>query len=428
MKILMIGSAQRYDANHNIYNKIASELEKCGEDVYRGYYLTTHNIDVNENDDKYFIVQNKQIQKFDYMRDNTEWINSSLKYKLIYLMRNPRYAIACMQQFIDEKRNGYFSAKRVDVFCEENNIDIVIGIVYPYHVAKIIASMKSPIKKYIVQLDPHAFNPTNKLQERKKLISEEKRVFDNITKLFTTSYIKKDLLTIGDFEKRKDDIVEIEFPLIEERSINHLNNTEHLIKRDNESQIAFLHAGRFYEDIRNPRHLAHLFKMLPNNCILYLAGSNAEDAMKYFEGIENRVMSLGVLSQEEVSRVRNDVDFLISYNNPVSNMVPSKLFECINSGMPFINLCQITNCPTLDYVSNYEMSYTVFVDSMDKQIDGLNEFILNYKGKRIDSKSIMDMYMKCTVKYVTEQILDNINIKRMNIVNAKKEFYGHGKN
>lgn len=61
---------------------------------------------------------------------------------------------------------------------------------------------------------------------------------------------------------------------------------------------------------------------------------------------------MGLLGQDEATKLREKSGILVCFNNLASNQVPSKLFECIETGKPFINLCQLENCPTLPYVES----------------------------------------------------------------------------
>ena len=176
-----------------------------------------------------------------------------------------------------------------------------------------------------------------------------------------------------------------------------------------EGEIAFFHCGSLYDDIRNPGNLVRLFELLPGNYKLYVAGRNSDSIRKYDERIRERIVDLGCMPLEDAARARVEADILISYNNLVDNQVPSKLFECINEGKPFINLCQLDDCPTLPYVNGYEMAYTVFTSSMEKDVKGIMGFVEKNMDKEADRAVILEKFRKNTIEYFAETIEDGVS-------------------
>ena len=87
-------------------------------------------------------------------------------------------------------------------------------------------------------------------------------------------------------------------------------------------------------------------------------------------------------------------------------MIPSKLFECIDSGKPFINLCQSANCLTIKYIKNYDMAYTYFING-NNSINDLLSFLKEKRFMKGSRKDILNQFDKCTVKYLINQILDD---------------------
>jgi glycosyltransferase involved in cell wall biosynthesis len=183
------------------------------------------------------------------------------------------------------------------------------------------------------------------------------------------------------------------------------------IIKKSENAVIFLYAGSLYSDIRNPSYLVNLFEQLPQNYLLVIAGVNTELLKEYDEKIRDRVTYCGLVEQIEVEQMKRDADVLICFNNAIENQLPSKLFECIETGKPFINLCQLKNCPSLPYVEDYENTINVFVD--DIKAEKIVDFIETHKNKVINRDEILKKYGKHTYEHVEnqiEEVLTNVNI------------------
>ena len=401
MRVLIIAEGKKNSANLNIAKKIRAEMERQGIEIYFAYYLTNQNVECN-NESNEFIIQPDLTKRFITFRDGCKWKSFSKAEKVIWMLRNIKMTLSYLFLFIDERTGMNYAASVIDRICEKNNIDVVLGITFPYIIAELISKVKKCKGKYIYQLDPYTYNRMLDSKDINRRLRKERKVIKSVSNCFTTDLIKRDLIDDVVLNEYKEKMVEIEFPLVEEEGIK---NGEYTNIIDKEAgQISFLHAGSFYRDIRNPEKLARLFKLLPQNYILYVAGDNTNSILKYFNKNDRKIVDLGLLSAADAEEARREADFLISYNNTIDNQVPSKLFECINSCKPFLNLCQIKNCPTLKYVREYNMACNYYIGN-DNSIDAIVDFVEEKLGSVEDKSVIMKRFKKCTTKYVVDKML-----------------------
>ena len=406
MKYFIICEASPSSSNYNIAFRLACELKKRHE-VYLGYFPPSSETMRSPGvDGELFWMEDVLGTEYDSIRGD-RW------QRIRYLISHPVYSLA---KIMDRTTLGAYTRrvifmKKAGKLCKDKGIDVVIGVTEPFISAKVASGLRVRSKKYIIQLDPYSYNQCSVKGNRelhKKRLTEEINVFKKTDKLFTTSLIKKDLIRIKAFGDRKEHIVEIEFPLIDGERTSKKTSDNTIIKKK-EGEIAFLHCGSLYDDIRNPGNLVRLFRLLPENYKLYVAGRNSESIRRYDERIRERIVDLGCLSLEDAAQARVEADILISYNNLVDNQVPSKLFECINEGKPFINLCQLDDCPTLPYVNGYDMAYTVFISSMEKDVKGIMGFVEKNMDKEADRAVIIEKFRKNTIEYFAETIEDGVS-------------------
>ena len=410
MNILIIYEYNLISANNIISEKLINELLAHGENVSKFYFYNEFDsIDKIFEDSVWnYTVQSSKTRAYLFTKRNSHWQHKSFIRKLIYVISHPKVLFSFVSyktDYLSKFKNG---RKKLKLFCANNHMDCIIGISAPHDIEKIISKLDIDIPRYLIRFDPYAFNPCSE-SSFKKRIKEEKRILNEVDKMFTTKHIISDLLTENSIKEYANKMIPIEFPFISDNNEHEINSSESkgIITRIDQC-VYMLHAGSFYEDIRNPKKLVDFIKELPENYVLLVAGSNSYSIRDYDSAIRDRVIDLGSLSREAVKKVIEECDFLISYNNLNTNMVPSKLFECIDSGKPFINLCHTDKCPTIEYVKDYDMAYTVIADQPLPKND-LISFFERTKGCRSSREQILTKYRKCTVKYVAEQILNEMN-------------------
>ena len=408
MNILFLYEYRKQSANYNIALKLINEFEKNGVSIFSRYYYNEKTVSSESKDDEIWnhTVNSPYTQYYYNIKNNKSWNNNCFWRKLLFFVSHPRFASSFIVFKFDHLTNCYFGRRRIKQFCLNNKIDCIIAISAPHEIEKIMSNFNICIPVLLLRLDPYAFNPCYPDSEKNKRLKEERIILSRVNRLFSTNLIIRDLLNDRSLNCFFNKMVAIEFPMISETDpIRSNNNTEYHFFQKKEETTYLLHAGTFYNDIRPPQKLVSFMKELPEKYILLVAGINSADIRKYDEEIRDRIIDLGCLSSDEINSVIEDCDFLISYNNLNTNMVPSKLFECIDSGKPFINLCHSDKCPTINYVKDYDMAFTVVLDKQFNR-DELISFLENTKGCKSSREQILNRYEKCTVKYVAGQIID----------------------
>lgn len=400
MNILVLCEYREASANYNIAIKIIDELKKRKINVIDGYFV---NGQIGDNL-KSFTIQSAKSRYYLANRYDEAWCGKNKYEKFKFLLKNLRFLKSYINFKLDVKSGYKDCRKRIKKLSSKGNIDYIIGISYPHDIERLLSRINISIPVAVFRLDPYAFNPCFPIAEFEQRLEEERKWIPKVTKLFTTNLIINDLLKDKIIGQYSEKLCPIEFPLISETDPIVIRNKNHLfLKKDGE--VYLLHAGTFYEDIRNPGKLVHFVKKLPDNYILLVAGTNTETIINYDAEIHNRVVDLGCLSRAEINSVIEDSDFLISYNNLNTNMIPSKIFEYIDSGKPFINLCHNSLCPTIDYVKGYEMAYTVILDEFT-DTNNLLEFMKRTKGLKSSRAQILSKFKKNTIPYVVNQLLE----------------------
>lgn len=404
MRILLLIEDREESPTTKIAKSIAKELSN-ENDVFACYLYNFGN-SCREYGDYYveYFKSEYLCGKVNKFYQKYKWQKLDRFNKAKALLLNPLQIIyRCL---IKSRFNIISRARLIDKYCKNHAIDAVLAFTEPYDFAEVLEMIKNTRYKGLVQLDPYSTNYTSSQEKREKAYKKEKKILTEVDNVFTTQLIINDyreyhLLS----EDQMNKAVEIEFPMI----IN--SRTENKNECINQNIIKFLHAGSFYDDIRNPQILVDLFEKLPDNYVLLVAGINTEMIMELSSNLKGRIINKGSLSLDEVRKLQDEVDFIISFNNKIPNMIPSKLLETINTGKPFINLCQISNCPTLRYVDDYDNAFTIFSYEIEKKVDDLVDFVNRKRGSIVDWECIERKYKTCTPAYVANIIYNSTKKK-----------------
>lgn len=408
MNVLWIIEGNKKSANYKIAFELAKNMKQkhtlsCA--VYSGNEYEQCQ-ELRTVFDNVSFIGSVDSKKLSDLYADKRWGAKTNNQKLKYALIHPQVAAELLRKEICKGKKR--SIRQLKKICTDEKIDVIIGVVFPYKIANIMSEVQVNAKKLIIQLDPYVNNYTLNPKKITKRIAEEQRLLNSIQCIFTTGIIKNEMLNNHKIENNK--IVEIEFPEMSVEKMDDEKEHKALISK-NEDSIFVLYAGSLYKDIRNPVHLVRLFEQLPENYLLVVAGFNSGLLKEYDEKIRNRVIDLGYIDQTDVECLKKDADVLVCFNNAIENQVPSKLFECIETGKPFINLCQLVNCPSLPYVQEYDNVINVFINDMKP--DEIIHFIETHKNKVIARDEILKKYYKHTYEYVVnqiEEVVTSVNI------------------
>ncbi len=405
MKYLFVFEDNKGSANTNITLKLAREMSKSNE-IYGCFCFAES---VHDEEAEAFFTDILKIGNYNdelyYELDDYGWKAKSVNQKISFLLFHPfimrRYVVHRLKH--GKKLSDYRDSLRS--FVKQYDIECIIGFTNPYSIAILVSALDVSCKKAIFQMDPYSTYFDLSMSRAVKRGIIERDILGKIDKIFTTRLIIRDLNGKGILCENDSKTVEIEFPLINVNPETQERNAKSIIKKKIGHKY-FLHAGTLIEKIRNPRILVSIFEKLPNNYILVVAGRGSNLIRKYDNKIRERVIDLGIVSQCDAIRLKNEADFLICFNNLTYNMIPSKLFECIDSGKPFLNICQLMNCPSIPYVEDYENACIIHADRNIKpcDIEKLMAFVESKMGYVIEHTDIVDRYKKCTIEYVSKTI------------------------
>ena len=406
MKIALI--VDRFDANNSanicIAYNIGRELRKK-HDVYiygkhdcysEGVVNQLYESEVG----KQYAFESKINIKINELRKSIKCEESTRKEKIKKLITSP---ILCSYILLN-RISAYFFDNVLEVksvrrdlerFVNVNNIECLIAITAPIDTVKEIKTIKN-VKKIWYQLDPYSFNVYTK--NKIKALKKEKQILQSIDFSFVTKQI------YNEYKNSKlsiylNKVQSVEFPNLVRK---HRDEKQ---TKSQESEINCIYAGNFYKQIRNPDLLLEKFSEIQNeNIKLHLYGTGCEEEVDFWvKKSKGKIINHGRVSISEVDNLIMNGDILVSLNNSNINQMPSKIIEYISTGLPIINVCQMADCPTIEYVRKYPLAYNI-IEGEFGDVESLETFITSNVGKTVDWNYISETYCEFTPQTVVDKM------------------------
>lgn len=125
--------------------------------------------------------------------------------------------------------------------------------------------------------------------------------------------------------------------------------------------------GTLYREIRSPEPVLRLFRALVERfpqieAELHFYGA-VNDCADLFSGKSDRVFVHGLVSRDEVERLRTQADILIHLGNKTNLQLPSKTVEYMASGKPIVNFVNSVEDTSSEIFARYPALMTVLVRS-----------------------------------------------------------------
>ncbi len=313
---------------------------------------------------------------------------------------------------------SYFSVTEFSNIVDNNTIDIVINVCFPFEsslpIIKYLKKRKKEFKWIVYMQDPFATNYYYMYRySMGELLEFQRKVFGAADQIIVTDAMIKELknvdtnLSLAKFKIL--DFPKIFRPLRTEEVDDIIFNSRY---------INCVYIGKFNRNTRNPQLLFQLFEALEKDMIrLHIIGEERDNWMEYLSDRTSNISFYGQRSNEVSINAELNSNILVNLGNNVSNQLPSKLLEYISTGKPILNLYKIENCPSLDYMDKYPVCLNVFEGDInfEKTLRRLRYFCIKYRNTNIKYQYISQKFYSSTLDYVSHEFLnlfdELINVK-----------------
>lgn len=207
---------------------------------------------------------------------------------------------------------------------------------------------------------------------------------------------------IGKTQKSRGKIIELEHPMIDKK--NYSFQTPKLLAGDG---FKMLYAGGLDRRQRNPSKIIKAFLQVDSNLHMdfFTYGESYHDLSS------DRVRFYKAISKSELVSKYSDYSFMLVIGNKESDIFPSKIFDCISTGIPFVYVSRSHNDLAKQYLDKYDYAYIVEEKEMFNESIKIElaKFMSAYKYSRNSFEVIAEKFEQCTPERNAEVLIKAIS-------------------
>lgn len=304
-------------------------------------------------------------------------------------------------------------ASQITRWCRENSVDAVISFSAPYHTAAALARANTwGAKKIVYMADPysthHEYGSKTALRREAHTLKQVDAAV--VTREIYTQYQHTPLHIYA------SKIIPSDFPCVAEKQTVPFTTFE-------PGRIHCLFAGNFYHSLRPPAAFLSLIEAIEDPSILFTAMGNMEEILTSRERdraaqlVEaGRLRMIPMQPAAVAYGAMASAHILVNLGNSNPQMLPSKLFDYISIGKPILNLCIVSDCPSLSIIEKYPLHKNILCEEFQMTTchKDLEDFILGNAGKHIDFSQVIQLFRSYTPEYlrhIFEDIVTNEKAK-----------------
>ena len=384
------------NANSEIVYKLAAVLKKnygCSVTVL-GY----SNIPRISTDNPYD-VEDYEMREIGIARSIMARHESRLL-KILRLSIHPKavkYLLQPEQDPLYRLKSQYRRA--IQHLCEKREYDCIVCFKNPNDTiaAAIVADVAIPIIAY--ELDPWE---AGSAQSEEELHEQQYNLEKECAAVITTKLLYPNYL-MGKCGIPIDRVYQAEFPNISRPTLS-----KRLSFQDGRIHCVF--AGQLYGDIRNPRYAIDLFSHLTDDGIVLDIFGNDNGCLRGVELPEN-VIYHGEVQSDDALAYLCSADVVVNIGNTLMNQMPSKIYTCISTGKPILNIVKSEACPTLRYTTQYPyvLNLVESVSVPNEVVYETKQFCRDTRGRNVDFEMIEKMYHEATPEFVGGILYEVLN-------------------
>ncbi|OSP45539.1 hypothetical protein [Vibrio cholerae] len=200
--------------------------------------------------------------------------------------------------------------------------------------------------------------------------------------------------------KSKENVFELEHPMV-------VNNVRDSSIDSEEISLIYIGGLDLYQ--RNPWPIINFFQNIELNIRFDIYGYGNVFSKK--STLPSKSNFKGVIKKSNINEILDEASFLISIGNKENDIFPSKIFDCISTGIPIIHFSQNVQDPYYQYLNGYNNAIIIDMAKLDliEEQQRITMFIMENVGKRESYEVISNVFYKQTPSYNCERMLSLIN-------------------
>ncbi|HEL1980714.1 TPA: hypothetical protein TY296_000144 [Streptococcus suis] len=165
-----------------------------------------------------------------------------------------------------------------------------------------------------------------------------------------------------------------------------------------------IYAGGLNRSTRNPENIIQAFSDLdlPGIDLVFYSYGNYQKQLAKWATSFQRFHSKGAVNSEVAMAELMNASIILTIGNRNSNLVPSKLFDCISTGNPIVHFYYETTDPYISYLKEYPHALCLDINAIDYH--QLREFVEHKAGQKVEYSIIQKKFEATTPEFVYKQM------------------------
>lgn len=357
----------------------------------------------------------------------------------VFIKKHPLKAVCLAARYnaaYIEKAEQPSYLKQLKKFAGEFKPDVMVLPYKPINSFEKVVNSDVDVPMVAYQMDPWGLHRIDNENGDVAVIEKECAAFGKVKHIFTTPVLLRQYGENELYKKYTDKMTAVDFPNVKSHSeedcaaadidaVETAQTNKKAVKQtqtENKSAIDFdkeyiniLFGGVVADSFRSPEYalkaLAPMFDSGEKIRIYFMGTNNSDVLDEYIKKYPQNVFFKEKVSADVALATMKKADVLFNISNKIDNQVPSKIFDYFALGKPILNLQRIENCPAAEYFEKYPLVFSL-KEWEQADITALKKFLYDVNDKKIDFKTVKEIYKSATVEYVAESmqnVFENIN-------------------
>ena len=211
----------------------------------------------------------------------------------------------------------------------------------------------------------------------------------------------------SEYDKYTDKCVYLDFPLIHDLGI-----VETQPRELGGATVKLLYTGKLMEHFRSPEYLLKTIVAAHEQIdleIAFFSNGNCETMLQEYAEKYPFIKQMGFVERERLESEIDSCDCLVNIGNKISDMLPSKLLNYIETGKPIVHIQNQAKDACLPYLERYGSAVVISEeDPVERSAGRLAEFLRLHYGQMTGSERIVREFAKNTAEYSARTIVEAI--------------------
>ncbi|ELA9371033.1 hypothetical protein QUO16_002269 [Vibrio parahaemolyticus] len=285
----------------------------------------------------------------------------------------------------------------VELLDKKNSYDVIIAVTHEEIIALTEANVPTEKKGCFLLEKLHETSKFSVVKQKQRQANSQ--IYSKICHELKFKFALPKVVDYLLMESQKN-VFEIEHPMV----INNIRES-----RVDLDEILLVYIGGLDLYQRNPWPIIDFFQSIDLNIRFDMYGYGNVFSKKSI--LPSKSSYKGVINKCDINERLDEASFLISIGNKENDIFPSKIFDCLSTGIPIIHFSQTLDDPYYEYLDGYDNAIIINISQLHliEERQRIINFIIKNVGNRESYETISDKFYKQTPSYNCEKILSFIN-------------------